>query len=342
MGSGGSKYKEPRAILTKWLPGFAATLPSLTGKVVAVTGCTSGTGYVCARECARKGAHVILLNRASSRATAAEDKLRKEVPGALLTSLECDLTSFASVQKAARALTSSFASTGIDVLCNNAGVMALADEATGDGFDVQMQTNHLSHFLLTREVFPLLEKAAELRGESRVVNHSSMAARIGKPLDEKYLGKNGGNLGGNGNSMIFGGARWLRYHQTKLANVVFTYALSDRLKAAGKDRIKVLCAAPGLAATNLQVPLFSFPVGDLAQCKCSLTICAHHRSLPLPMMVSMTHGSCPSVNLQTTVPCPSYTVVFRRPSAQGISSNLRLQASKVDRACTCDSTVDLC
>jgi NAD(P)-dependent dehydrogenase (short-subunit alcohol dehydrogenase family) len=337
MGSGGSKYKQPRAIPTKWLPGFAATLPSLTGKVVAITGCTTGTGYVCARECARKGAHVILLNRASSRATAAEDKLRKEAPGAVLTSFECDLTSFASVQKAARAMRTSFESLGIDVLCNNAGVMALADQATGDGFDVQMQTNHLSHFLLTREVFPLLEKAAELRGESRVVNHSSLAARIGKPLDEKYLGKNGGNLGGNGKSYIFGGARWLRYHQTKLANVVFTYALSDRLKAAGKDRIKVLCAAPGLAATNLQVPLF-LPVGDLAQCWCSLTICAHHRSLPLPMMGSMTDGSCPSVILQRTAPWPSYTVVFRRTSSQGISSNLRLQASKVDRACT----IDLC
>jgi len=59
---------------------------------------------------------------------------------------------------------------------------------------MQMQTNHISHFLLTREVFPLLEKAAEQRGEARIVNHSSMA-RKGKPLDAKYLGQNGGNLG---------------------------------------------------------------------------------------------------------------------------------------------------
>jgi NAD(P)-dependent dehydrogenase (short-subunit alcohol dehydrogenase family) len=113
------------------------------------------------------------------------------------------------------------------VLCNNADVMALEDKACPEGYDIQMKTNHLSHFLLTREILPLLEKATDLRGEARVVNHSSIA-REGKKLDAKYLGKNGGNLGGNGASMLFSGARWLRYHQTKLANVVFTLALADR------------------------------------------------------------------------------------------------------------------
>jgi len=64
---------------------------------------------------------------------------------------------------------------GLDVLCNNAGVMAFADTATVDGYDVQMQTNHLSHFLLTRELMPLLEMAGQATGEARVVNHSSIA-----------------------------------------------------------------------------------------------------------------------------------------------------------------------
>ena len=149
-----------------------------------------------------------------------------------------------------------------------------------------MQTNHLSHFLLTKELLPLLNKAAAAKGEARIVNHSSGARKFpSTPLQAKYLGKNGGNLGGNGNSMLFGGARWQRYHQactplertppspqagkvpllscrspadsavrqTKLANVVFTLGLHDRLQAAG-SRVKALCAAPGLAATNLQVP----------------------------------------------------------------------------------------
>ena len=82
------------------------------------------------------------------------------------------------------------------------------------GYDTQMQTNHLSHFLLTKELFPLLDKAAKAKGDARVVNHSSGARKFpSSPLQAKYLGKNGGSLGGNGNSMLFGGARWQRYHQ---------------------------------------------------------------------------------------------------------------------------------
>ena len=110
----GGAYTKPREVPSKWFPGFAAQLPDLKGKVVAVTGCTTGTGYVCARECARKGAHVIMLNRASSRATAAEAKLREEVPGATATVVECDLSSFESVKKAASRLATDFAETGIE------------------------------------------------------------------------------------------------------------------------------------------------------------------------------------------------------------------------------------
>jgi NAD(P)-dependent dehydrogenase (short-subunit alcohol dehydrogenase family) len=226
MGGTASKYEKP-AIPSKFYPECVAKLPDLQGKVVAITGCTTGTGFHCARACASKGAHVVLLNRSSERATAAHASISKEYENAKVTFVPCDLTSFESVRLAAGALKELFAATGIDVLCNNAGVMALEDKACPEGYDVQMKTNHLSHFLLTREILPLLEKAADLRGEARVVNHSSIA-REGKKLDAKYLGKNGGNLGGNGASMLFGGARWLRYHQTKLANVVFTLALADR------------------------------------------------------------------------------------------------------------------
>lgn len=75
--------------------------------------------------------------------------------------------------------------------------MAFPDSATDDGYDCQMQTNHLSHFLLTKLLFPLLERKAGTAGEARVVNHSSMAAWYpGTRLGERYLGKNGGNLGG--------------------------------------------------------------------------------------------------------------------------------------------------
>jgi NAD(P)-dependent dehydrogenase (short-subunit alcohol dehydrogenase family) len=129
--------------------------------------------------------------------------------------------------------------------------MALEDVATKDGYDIQMQTNHLSHFLLTKELYPLLQRAKELRGEARVVNHSSGARSApATPVRAEYYEKKGGTLGGNGAGLFFNGPRWERYHQTKLANTVFTLALKDRF---GDSGIRATCASPGLAATNLQV-----------------------------------------------------------------------------------------
>ena len=159
----------------------------------------------------------------------------------LKAQIPCDLQDLESVRKAAEEVKSKYPQ-GLNVLCNNAGVMALKDEATKDGFDVQMQTNHLSHFLLTKQLYPLLETAANRDGEARIVNHSSIARR-GRALDPKYFGKNGGNLGGNGSSMIFGGARWVRYQQTKLANLVFTYALHEKLLAKN-SKVKAIVAHP--------------------------------------------------------------------------------------------------
>eukprot|EP00615_Pteridomonas_danica_P012568 CAMPEP_0114347744 /NCGR_PEP_ID=MMETSP0101-20121206/14153_1 /TAXON_ID=38822 ORGANISM="Pteridomonas danica, Strain PT" /NCGR_SAMPLE_ID=MMETSP0101 /ASSEMBLY_ACC=CAM_ASM_000211 /LENGTH=334 /DNA_ID=CAMNT_0001485253 /DNA_START=180 /DNA_END=1184 /DNA_ORIENTATION=- len=248
----GGTYSQARVVETQWFNDFQEGLPSVEGKVIAITGCTSGTGYICARTCARKGAHVVMLNRASERSEKALEKLTQDAPGAQITKVDCDLMDFDSVRSAALKLKEKFSDQGIDVLCNNAGIMAMEDKATKDGYDVQMQTNHLSHFLLSKEIFTLLEKAGELRGEARIVNHSSGARKHpAGNLGAQYLGKNGGNLGGNGASMMFG-ARWQRYHQTKLANAVFTLALADKLNEA-KSKVKVACATPGLSATNLQV-----------------------------------------------------------------------------------------
>lgn len=240
MGASGSKT-------TKYLPEFEEQLPSLSGKVVAVTGSTSGTGLVFAKVAARKGVGtILLLNRPSERVTQAEEAIKKEIPEGSTTkvkSIPCDLQDFESVKNACTIIKSKFQA--LDVLCNNAGIMAMEDLATKDGYDVQMQTNHLSHFLLTKELFPLLQRAKELRGEARIVNHSSLARRGGL-LQSEYFAKNsGGNLGGNG----FTG-KWNRYHYSKLANVVFTLALADKLKNSG---IKSVCAAPGYSSTNLQV-----------------------------------------------------------------------------------------
>jgi NAD(P)-dependent dehydrogenase (short-subunit alcohol dehydrogenase family) len=246
-------YSAPAPVASRHYAAFAAALPSLAGKSVAVTGCTTGTGLVAAKACARLGAHVLLLNRPSARADAAREAVAAcAADGARVTAVACDLQSFESVRAAAAAVRAAVGDAGLDVLLNNAGVMALADEATADGHDVQMQTNHLSHFLLSRELFAQLERAAELRGGARIVNHSSGARLFpSKPLEARYFGT-GGRLGGNGASMIFGGARWVRYHMTKLANAVFTAELNERLAARG-SRVRAFVAAPGLAATNLQV-----------------------------------------------------------------------------------------
>ena len=251
--SRGVAYKEPQPVASKWFPDFEKDVPSLSGKTVVLTGTTSGTGFVCARTCARKGAaRVVMLNRASPRAAAAQEAIAAEAaPGTVVETVECDCSDLDSVRAAAAKVRSTCPS--VDVLCNNAGVMALEDRATKQGFDVQMATNHLSHFLLTSLLLPALERAAAERGEARVVNHSSAARKFpSTPLQAKYLGPNGGDLGGDSASMLCGGARWERYHQTKLANVVFTLGLHDRL-AARDSKVKALVAAPGLAATNLQV-----------------------------------------------------------------------------------------
>ena len=221
----------------------------MTGKVVAITGTTSGTGYVCAREVAKKGATVILLNRSSARAEQSLQQLQEEVPEGNFDWIACDLQSFESVRNAVKKIQSGY--DVIDVLVNNAGVMALQDKATGDGYDVQMQTNVLSHFLLTKELFPLMKKSEQ----ARIVNHSSMA-RLGGPLEPQYFEAKGGNLGGDGTeeeNMSFQGPRWQRYHQTKLANASFTYGLKRKLEAANITNVIPLLAHPGLALTNLQI-----------------------------------------------------------------------------------------
>ncbi|MEO1171659.1 MAG: SDR family NAD(P)-dependent oxidoreductase [Myxococcota bacterium] len=219
----------------------------MQGKIVAITGTTSGTGFVCARELAKLGAKVVLLNRESERARSSLEELQRAVPAGHFDAITCDLQDFASVRDAARTLRDRYGA--LDVLCNNAGVMALPERETQDGYDVQMQTNCLSHFLLTREVFDLLKASPD----GRVVNHTSMA-RLGGPLEEKYFGKNSGALGGDGTeeeNMSFGGPRWERYHQTKLANCAFTYGLKERIDERGLA-VKTMIAHPGLATTGLQ------------------------------------------------------------------------------------------
>jgi NAD(P)-dependent dehydrogenase (short-subunit alcohol dehydrogenase family) len=242
------KNERMTQIETKYLHRLiAAHTQDMTGKVVAITGTTSGTGYVCARELAKLGARVLLVNRDSPRALAALARLRAELPSGAFEAISCDLQDFESVRKAARDICARFER--LDVLCNNAAVMGFPDQATKDGYDVQMQTNSIAPFLLTKELLPLLLKSEQ----ARVVNHSS-AARLGPNHEPQYFGKNGGSLGGDGSdeeNARFQGPRWVRYHQSKLANCTFTYGLKARLAARRVSNLQALLAHPGLALTGL-------------------------------------------------------------------------------------------
>lgn len=255
MGAGGSTKNHGNfAALPppqgKYFPDLVQRLPNLRGKVFVITGCTSGTGLTSAIALARLNARVVMLNRPSERAQQALQKVRAAASQAKseeksdVEHIDCDLMDFSSVRAAAATLRERY-SEGVDVLCNNAGVMSLGDRQTKDGYDIQMQVNHLSHFLLTSEIFSLLEAAAERTGEARVVNHSSLL-RVGKHLQEKYMSTVGeAGLGGDGLS-----GRNTRYQQTKLANAVFTYAMKDKLDAKG-SKVKALVAHPGIARTQL-------------------------------------------------------------------------------------------
>lgn len=236
---------------TIWYNDFKKELPNVEGKVFVVTGTTSGTGFIAARTAAELGGEVLLLNRKSGRATKALAKLQEEVPKGKFVPIECDLQSFESVRAVAQEILTKYDESGIYCVCWNAGIMATPDRATMDGFDEQMQTNHLSHFLLTAKLYPLLEKYATAHGDARIVNHSSGGRHMtpNKILERRYLEKNGGNLGGS-EMRAMSGPCFERYFHTKLANAVFTQALHNKLQAKGSN-IKALCADPGLSATSL-------------------------------------------------------------------------------------------
>merc|ERR1719428_2317038 len=247
MGLFGSKYSK-----------FESGLPDVSGKVFAITGTTSGTGFAAAECVAKRNGEVILLNRPSSRSKASLEKLKELVPDGKFVAIDCDLQDFASVRKAVEEIKSRYGE--LYCLSNNAGIMATPDEITGDGFDKQMQTNHLSHFLLTKELFPLLKASAKRIGDARIVQHSSIARDENpgdKMLKEEYFTKKekDGMLGGDvDQAMFMQGPQWYRYGQTKLANSVFTQALHEKLAASGDAdfrNVLSLCAHPGVARTNL-------------------------------------------------------------------------------------------
>ena len=243
----------------------------LTGKVVAITGTSAGgMGFYLGEIAIRKKAAVLLcLNRDSSSAKKGEEGLQKiaaeqeeESSKTIIQKVVCDMQDLASVKKASEQVNQiAKKHGGLDVLILNAAIMATRDKRTNDGYEVQMQTNHLSHFLLTSLVFESLQEAATARGEARLVTHSSSSRDTPSgPLVRDFFVKSQPNTLGGDNTwmmseMMFGKwGPWQRYHQSKLANVCFAMELHNRLAAKGlTDKIKAMSAHPGLASSNLQV-----------------------------------------------------------------------------------------
>ena len=231
-------------------PAFFDAPPSQAGKSVAITGCSRGLGFVTALALAKKGARLYLLNRKSEGSNAALAELTAAcaaVGGPIPIQVDCNLLSFQSVREAAAQVLEHLAGSGLDVLCCNAGIMLQPDEASADGYDITIATNVLAHFLLTRELFPALEAAAATpAGEARVVTMSS-GSGFGPPgFDSSmYAAGSGGRLGG----MQQAGAR---YHQSKLANMLFTVELDRRCREAG-SHVKALACTPGVCGTDMFV-----------------------------------------------------------------------------------------
>jgi len=209
----------------------ASDIPDLGGKTIVVTGANSGLGFEASRAFARNGARVVLACRNVEKAAAARDDILASAPRANVEIRALDLASLASVRAFADSLVSNHER--LDVLCNNAGVMALPRRETADGFEMQLGTNHLGHFALTGLLLPLLKRTG-----ARVVTQSSGAHRMGRIDFDDLHGRR-----------YYG--RWRAYGQSKLANLLFAYELQRRLENEGVGVISVACH-PGYAATELQ------------------------------------------------------------------------------------------
>ena len=203
---------------SKWT---ASDLPSLDGRTFVVTGANSGIGLVAARELRRAGGRIVLAVRDPARG----EQAAATIPGGAEVR-RLDLADLSSVTAFAEGWDGD-----LDVLINNAGVMATPERRTADGFELQIGTNHLGHFALTNLLLPHVT--------DRVVTISSGAHRMGRiRLDDLNWERDGYD-------------RWRAYGQSKLANLLFTLELQRRLTEAGSG-VRAVAAHPGYTATHLQ------------------------------------------------------------------------------------------
>lgn len=212
----------------KWT---AADIPAQTGRRAIVTGANSGLGFETALALAAHGAEVTLAVRDAAKGEAAAEQIRARAPQASLEVRRLDLADLASIDEFAWLWRESHPD-GLDLLINNAGLMAIPRRETADGFEMQLGTNHLGHFALTGR---LLEA---IRPDGRIVTVSSQAHRMGRMDFDDLMGER-----------KYGA--WRAYGQSKLANLLFMRGLAERLESAGST-VASVAAHPGYASTHLQ------------------------------------------------------------------------------------------
>ncbi len=218
--------------MTRWT---ATQIPPQNGKLAYITGANSGIGYHAALELARAGAAVILACRDLAKAEAARKRIVAEIPTAQLEVAQLNLASLASVRAAAQSFLAS--NRGLDLLINNAGVMALPQRRlTPDGFELQLGTNHFGHFALTGLLLPAILKASGA-GAARIVTVSSIAHR-GATMDFDNL------------NWEHDYKPWPAYRRTKLANLLFGFELHRRLERTPASPLSIV-VHPGVSRTNL-------------------------------------------------------------------------------------------
>jgi NAD(P)-dependent dehydrogenase (short-subunit alcohol dehydrogenase family) len=215
-------------------PWTDADIPDQRGKAFIVTGANSGLGFETSRVLAGRGARVVLACRDLAKAKTAVRRITMETPDAQCAAMLLDLASLSSIRSFAEAFARSRDT--LDVLVCNAGLMAIPQATTADGFEMQFGTNHLGHFALAGLLLPLLLRSPH----ARVAVVSSSAHRFGKT-----------ELLGDPSFAKHRYRRWQAYAQSKLANLLFVFELDRRCRAAGLPLL-VVGAHPGYAATALQ------------------------------------------------------------------------------------------
>lgn len=207
-------------------------IPNLDDKVIVITGANSGLGFECSRILAEKGATIVMAVRTIAKGEQAKADILKDNPQAQLDVMALDVGDLSSVRAFADAFKAKY--DRLDILLNNAGVMAIPRQETADGFEMQLGVNHLGHFALTGLLLDLIVKTPN----ARIHNVTSSANYTGTINFDDLMGEKS-----------YG--RWEAYGQSKLANVFFTFELQKRLISADFDTI-TNTSHPGLVLTNLQ------------------------------------------------------------------------------------------